>query len=109
MRAAALPASIGLAVALVVLTASEARAAVDLPGQYFRLIEAELLLIEQRLQVVPEDWFDRGWFRHTRHLPFAEFSFGGCRSRLERCLMRHAIEPVGEQLGRGNRPVEDQL
>src|SRR5262245_8028747 len=53
MRAAPRLAPIGLAVALLGLTASEARAAVELSDQYFRLIEAELPMIEQRLVTDP--------------------------------------------------------
>src|SRR5262245_15088392 len=73
--------------------------------------QAAQLLVEQRLQVVPEVLFGHGGFWHLRHLPLSGPPFGGCCSRLQRRLVGHTVKPVGDHLPRYDRcrlPDEDE-
>jgi hypothetical protein len=65
--------------------------------------QAAQLLVEQGLQVVPEVVFGHGRFGHLRHLPLARPPLGGCGPRLQRRLLGHAVEPVGDHLPRYDR------
>jgi hypothetical protein len=67
------------------------------------------LPVEEREQVVPNVGLDRFGFGHLGHQCFPLVSFGGHRTRVDRRLIRHLVQPVGDQVaGRDRRRLADQ-
>jgi hypothetical protein len=64
--------------------------------------QATQLIVEQGLQIMPEPLLDYFGFGHVTHLPFPYLPLGSHCSRLQRCLVSHAIQPVTDHLSRHN-------
>src|SRR6516225_6189368 len=52
---------------------------------------------------MPKVWLGRSGFWHLGHLPLSYPSLGRCCPGLQRCLVGHTVEPVGDQLPRQDR------
>src|SRR5262249_28962043 len=58
--------------------------------------QAAQLLVENRLQVIPEVMVGQGWFRHLLQMPLADTTLRCYCPHSYRGLMGDAVEPIGD-------------